>query len=131
HREPEAAAHAQRRRRDARGRDRQQASGSAPRVEPESDGSCASHSAARRRQRHGRYPPTEERTRPNMTTPQVSSDDIRSTVRAFVARITEREPDEITDTTDFQNDLDIDSLMAMEMMVSVNKKYRIEIMDEE
>jgi acyl carrier protein len=66
-----------------------------------------------------------------MTTPTISPDDIRTTVRSFVARITEREPDEITDTTDFQKDLDIDSLMAMEMMVSVNKKYRIEIMDQE
>jgi len=66
-----------------------------------------------------------------MTIPQVNADDIRNTVRAFVAKITEREPEEISDTTDFQKDLDIDSLMAMEMMVSVNKKYRIEILDEE
>lgn len=63
--------------------------------------------------------------------PSVSPEEIRASVREFVARITERQPDEISDTAHFRDDLEIDSLMAMEMMVSVNKKYRIEILDEE
>lgn len=66
-----------------------------------------------------------------MATPSVSAGEIHASVRAFVARITEREPEEISDTAHFIDDLEIDSLMAMEMMVSVNKKYRIEILDEE
>jgi len=60
-----------------------------------------------------------------------SPDEIRDSVRAFMAKITEREPDEISDSSDFEKDLDIDSLMAMEIMVSVNKKYRIQILDNE
>ena len=60
-----------------------------------------------------------------------SADEIKESVRAFMAKITERDPDEILDSNDFEKDLDIDSLMAMEIMVSVNKKYRIEILDEE
>jgi acyl carrier protein len=60
-----------------------------------------------------------------------SADEIKEAVRAFMAKITERDPTEISDTHNFEKDLDIDSLMAMEIMVSVNKKYRIEILDEE
>lgn len=57
--------------------------------------------------------------------------EIRTAVRDFVAKITEREPGEIADTADFRDDLDIDSLMAMEMMVAVNKMYQIDILDDE
>lgn len=57
--------------------------------------------------------------------------EIRDAVREFVAKITERKPSEISDTAHFRDDLEIDSLMAMEMMVAVNRKYRIEILDEE
>ena len=60
-----------------------------------------------------------------------SADEIKEAVRAFMAKITERDPSEILDEHSFEKDLDIDSLMAMEIMVSVNKKYRIEILDEE
>ena len=59
------------------------------------------------------------------------AEEIRTSVREFVAKITEREPEEISDTADFRDDLEIDSLMAMEMMVSVNKLYQIEILDDE
>ena len=57
--------------------------------------------------------------------------EVRDAVRGFVAKITERKPSEISDTAHFRDDLEIDSLMAMEMMVAVNRKYRIEILDEE
>jgi len=66
-----------------------------------------------------------------MANEPLSADAIREAVRAFVAKITERAPEEIADTADFSDDLGIDSLMAIEMMVSVNKRYRIEIMDDE
>ena len=61
----------------------------------------------------------------------VTSERIRESVRAFVAKITELSPGEISDTADFSYDLRIDSLMAIEMMVAVNKMYKIEIMDDE
>jgi acyl carrier protein len=59
------------------------------------------------------------------------AEEIRTAVRDFVAKITEREPEEVADTADFRDDLEIDSLMAMEMMVAVNKMYQIEILDDE
>jgi acyl carrier protein len=66
-----------------------------------------------------------------MANVEVTPEEIRSDVKSFIAKITEREPGEISDTAHFTNDLEIDSLMAIEMMVAVNKRYRIEIMDEE
>ena len=66
-----------------------------------------------------------------MANAQVTADDIRNEVRKFVAEITEREPEEISDTAHFIEDLGIDSLMAIEMMVAVDKKYKVEISEEE
>lgn len=66
-----------------------------------------------------------------MATETMSSDTIREAVRAFVAKITELPPEDISDTAHFTDELGIDSLMAIEMMVSVNKRYKIEIMDDE
>ena len=61
----------------------------------------------------------------------VSPEAIRTAVKTIVATITEREPAEITDTAHFIDELGIDSLSAIELMVSVNRKYKIQIMDEE
>lgn len=58
-------------------------------------------------------------------------DAIRDTVRAIVATITEREPSEISESAHFVDDLGIDSLSAIELMVTVNRRYRIQILDEE
>jgi acyl carrier protein len=66
-----------------------------------------------------------------MANESVTPEEIRNSVRWFVAKITERKPEEISDTAHFVYDLEIDSLMALEMMVDVNKRYKIEIMDEE
>ena len=49
----------------------------------------------------------------------------------MVAEITEREPEEISDTAQFVEELGIDSLMAIEMLVAVDKRYKIEISEEE
>ena len=54
-----------------------------------------------------------------------------SEIKRLVADVTETEPDEISDTASFAFDLDLDSLMALEVMVSLSKKYRIEIPEEE
>jgi acyl carrier protein len=66
-----------------------------------------------------------------MVSEPVTPEDIRAAVIALVARITERRPEEVSATAHFVDDLGIDSLMAMEMMVAVNKKYRIALLDEE
>lgn len=66
-----------------------------------------------------------------MAEAQITADDIRNEVRKLVAEITEREPSEISDSAHFVDDLGLDSLMAIEMMVAVDKKYKIEISEEE
>ena len=67
----------------------------------------------------------------NMANEQVTADEIRKQVRMLIAEITEREPEEVSDTAQFVEDLGIDSLMAIEMLVAVDKKYKIEISEEE
>ncbi len=66
-----------------------------------------------------------------MANQQATAEDIRNEVRRLVAEITERDPGEISDTALFIEELGIDSLMAIEMMVAVDKKYKIEISEEE
>lgn len=61
----------------------------------------------------------------------VSSEEIRSEVKKLIAEVTEREPEEITDTALFADELGVDSLMAMEVMVAVDKKYKINIPEDE
>jgi acyl carrier protein len=56
---------------------------------------------------------------------------IKNEVRTMIAEMTERAPSEISDTAHFTDDLELDSLMALEMMVAVNKKYRIQLFEEE
>ena len=70
-------------------------------------------------------------TQNTMAQKQITADEIRKEVRRLVAEITEREPAEVSDTALFQEDLGIDSLMAIEMLVAVDKKYRIHVPEEE
>ena len=62
---------------------------------------------------------------------QATVDEVRQEVRKLVAEVTERGPEEISDTAQFIEDLGIDSLMAIEILVAVDKKYRIQIPEEE
>lgn len=66
-----------------------------------------------------------------MAQKRATAEEIRREVRRLVAEITERTPEEISDTALFVDDLGIDSLMAIEMLVAVDKKYRIQIPEEE
>ena len=47
----------------------------------------------------------------------VSEQEIRGAVRNLIAEVTERAPEEISDTALFEDELEVDSLMALEMMV--------------
>ncbi len=60
-----------------------------------------------------------------------TADDIRTHVRELVAEITERTPEEVSDSALFIEDLGIDSLMAIEMLVAMDKKYKVQIPEEE
>ena len=61
----------------------------------------------------------------------ITADHIRAEVKKLIAEVTEREPAEITDTAHFADELGVDSLMAMEVMVAVDKKYKINIPEDE
>ncbi|WP_250284269.1 MULTISPECIES: acyl carrier protein [unclassified Frankia] len=55
----------------------------------------------------------------------------REELRALVADTLERSPAEVTDDADFVGELDLDSLMALEIVVRLEKRYRIRVKDEE
>ena len=61
----------------------------------------------------------------------ITAEHIRDEVKKLIAEVTEREPEEITDTALFAEELGVDSLMAMEVMVAVDKKYKINIPEDE
>lgn len=60
-----------------------------------------------------------------------TADQIRAEVKSLVARVTEREPNEIPDDAHFMDQLGVDSLMAMEIMIAVDRKFGIDIPEEE
>jgi acyl carrier protein len=61
----------------------------------------------------------------------ITPEHIRAEVKKLIAEVTEREPEEISDTALFSDELGVDSLMAMEVMVAVDKKYKINIPEDE
>ena len=65
-----------------------------------------------------------------MTATTYTTDQIKTEVKNLVARVTEREPDEIPDDAHFMDQLGVDSLMAMEIMIAVDRKFGIDIPDQ-
>ena len=59
------------------------------------------------------------------------TEEIRAEVRRLLADVTERKPEEISDSALLADELGLDSLMALEVMVAVDKKYKIDIPEEE
>lgn len=62
---------------------------------------------------------------------QITEEKVRWEVKKLIASVTEREPEEVPDAASFSEELEIDSLMAMEIMVSMDKKFHIDIPEEE
>lgn len=62
---------------------------------------------------------------------QITADHVRAEMKKLVAIVTEREPEEVADGALLVEDLGVDSLMAMEVMVTVDKKFKIDIPEEE
>jgi acyl carrier protein len=60
-----------------------------------------------------------------------AADQIRLSVKELVASVTERELDEVPSDARLKEDLGVDSLLAMELMLLIDKKFGIEIPDEE
>ena len=61
----------------------------------------------------------------------IKTDEIRMEIKRLIAEVTERTPEEVSDTAHFTEELGVDSLMAMEVMVAVDKKYKINIPEDE
>ncbi|MBV9824056.1 MAG: acyl carrier protein [Actinobacteria bacterium] len=48
-------------------------------------------------------------------------------LRAMIAEVLEVEPDELSDTGDFMEDYEADSLRAIEILARIDKVYKVEI----
>ncbi len=55
----------------------------------------------------------------------MSKVDVAKDVRALLAEILEVEPEEINGDASFVKDLGMDSMMALEILAAIEKKYRI------
>ncbi len=62
-----------------------------------------------------------------MSTAGITAEQVRQEVKRRIAELTERSPEEVTDTALFIEELGVDSLMAIELMVALDKEYRIDI----
>lgn len=62
---------------------------------------------------------------------EITEQHIRQEIRRLIADLTERTPEEISDEASFVEGLELDSLMAMELMVDLDRKFNIEIPEEE
>lgn len=56
--------------------------------------------------------------------------DIESDIRSIIADIVEKDPNEITPEAKFFEDLGMDSMMALEILAAIEKKYKISIPEE-
>ena len=56
--------------------------------------------------------------------------DLENDIRNLIAEIIEKNPSEITTDAKFFEDLEVDSMMALEIMAAMEKKYKIVIPEE-
>ena len=56
--------------------------------------------------------------------------DLENDIRNLIAEIIEKDPSEITLDAKFVEELGVDSMMALEIMAGLEKKYRIAIPEE-
>lgn len=52
-------------------------------------------------------------------------------LRAVVAQVLDVEPSEVTDDASFVDDLEVDSLMALEVVVVLEKRYEVKLPEAE
>jgi len=57
--------------------------------------------------------------------------EMKDELREIIAEITETESEEIQDDAQFVKDLGMDSMMALEILASLEKKYKIVIPEED
>lgn len=64
-------------------------------------------------------------------TSAVTRDQHFEELRELIAEVLELEPEEITETGSFVDDYDADSLRAIEILARIEKKYKVEVPQEE
>jgi len=61
----------------------------------------------------------------------MSEDQIEKEIIAIASDVSGFEPEEITLETHFYNDLEIDSIKAIEITVAIEKRFKISVRDED
>lgn len=56
--------------------------------------------------------------------------DLENELRSLIAEIIEKDPGQVTPEARFYEDLGVDSMMALEILAAIEKKYRIAIPEE-
>jgi acyl carrier protein len=56
--------------------------------------------------------------------------EIDTEIKDLIAKVIEKEPDEIDPNARFAEDLGVDSMMALEILAAIEKKYKITIPEE-
>ncbi|MFC1698717.1 acyl carrier protein [Candidatus Omnitrophota bacterium] len=59
--------------------------------------------------------------------PKQCFEEMEQEVRKILAQVAETSEEEISDDADLANDLGVDSMMALEIVVMLEKKYKIKI----
>ena len=62
--------------------------------------------------------------------PKINDVTLESELREIVSKIIELEPDKITLEASFVEDLGMDSMMALEILAAMEKKFKIQIPEE-
>jgi len=62
--------------------------------------------------------------------PQVDDLTLEKELRDIIAKIVEIDPDKITLEASFVEDLGMDSMMALEILAAMEKKYKIQVPEE-
>ena len=61
---------------------------------------------------------------------KLDSSTLEQELRALIAEIVEIEPERITRDASFVEDLGMDSMMALEILASIEKRYKLKISDD-
>ena len=62
--------------------------------------------------------------------PTIDTKNLEQSLKQIIAEILEVEPDTITPQANFVEDLGMDSMMALEILASIEKKYKLSIPEE-
>ena len=61
----------------------------------------------------------------------IKADNLEQDIRSLIADIIEMEPNQITPDASLVEDLGMDSMMALEILAAMEKKYKIKIPEED